>query len=100
MLLEGTVHATHTLAESASVCGRPAGTEQGMTLRKALPTHAATLLATAGIAFGADSGMYRGPENNGVYPETGILRKAAWPHAAPESIPSRLLSRAGASRLP
>ena len=33
-------------------------------------------------AFAADSGPYRGPENNGIYSETGILRR--WPDGGPK----------------
>jgi outer membrane protein assembly factor BamB len=45
--------------------------------------------------LGADSGMYRGPENNGIYPETGILRK--WPEGGPKLLWKQRLSGASFS---
>jgi outer membrane protein assembly factor BamB len=39
------------------------------------------VVAWAAPLRAADSGWYRGPENNGVYPETGLLK--AWPPEGP-----------------
>jgi outer membrane protein assembly factor BamB len=53
------------------------------------------LLVLSGNAGAADSGTYRGPENNGIYPETGILRK--WPDGGPQLLWKRRLSGTGFS---
>lgn len=55
----------------------------------------ALVLGSAWNVRAADSGMYRGPENNGIYPETGILRK--WPEGGPNLLWKRRLSGTGFS---
>jgi outer membrane protein assembly factor BamB len=45
---------------------------------------ACLLACTLGFALAADSGQFRGPDRNGIFPETGLMK--SWPEGGPEEI--------------